>query len=179
MINDNNITEEQIFSQKDTSDIISEILKKYGLDENEEEVFEKLQKAEPLRGEIILNLAIQITQKKIPPKELAPLLQKQLAISKKTAEDLSQDIEIKLFDLVKESLERKPLVVESHVPTKIEPLQAFFEKQPIEEPFITKRPTPQPAEEESRLAKPSPKPKISEKIKKTPKKPDVYREPTE
>jgi len=175
MANDNDIKEKQIFSQKDTSDVISEILQKYGLDEIGEEIFEKLEKAEPLRGEIILDLAIQITQKKISIKELAPLIQKQLTVPKKTAEDLSQDIEIKLLDLVKQSLERKPLVVENHVPTKIEPLQALFEKQLIEKPFIAKRPTSQPTEEEPLQPSWKKTPRLTEQ--KKPKKSDVYREP--
>jgi len=179
MTNDNIQYQRIVFPLEETDPVISEILKKYNLEETVEEVFKKRK----ISNKAVL---IQFTKKfvsdKLPDKELSSLLQKGLNVAKESAERMTQDIKIRLIPLAKKVtiIENTPGETEE---TTSKPLVSLLDssamlkpEEPIifEEPSISKRPLIKkpmfPNEEFST--------KIKE-IKKTPGKADTYREPIE
>ncbi|MDO8486550.1 MAG: hypothetical protein Q7S77_02560 [Candidatus Staskawiczbacteria bacterium] len=89
---------QKIYFPENTPEIISEILRKYELEETDEELDKKLleENIEPLNGGIILDIAMETAQGKISKSEMSSILQKQFKINPKIAEDISNDIETKL-----------------------------------------------------------------------------------
>ena len=81
--------------------VLSDILKKYQLDETEEQGIKKLEADQPFFGEIVMGLVKDLIFDKIQDKDLTILLQQKLNISQKTAEDLTADIKEKILPLIK------------------------------------------------------------------------------
>ncbi len=152
MVNSDSQNQKIIFSEN-TSPIISELLKKYQLQETPEELFKKLTKGGIPKGGIILDIVIETAEGKILKKDLTSALQKRLEISEEKAKKLAEDIEEKLLVLVK-----KVPKEEIEVP---------------KEPLITKKPlmTEKPSIIE--------KPETPSKRRETSEEPDVYRETIE
>lgn len=176
----------RIIFTKEADLILFDIIKKYNLKESDEETLKNLREGKFSKVVIIDHLAKNFAKEKISEKDLISSLQKDLEVSQQTAKKITEDIKNNLIPL----LEKVP---EAQFETP------FVEKEPIlerpsERPIVAPRPSlPLTEAKESlqpswkktpRLERPSPEPKMSEKeekeeIKKTPKKPDVYREPTE
>lgn len=75
MPNSNN---QKIIFSGDTAPIISEMLKKYGLEESPEDIFKKMSDGGSpcFLGGIILDIAMDVINGKISEKDLVPALQK-------------------------------------------------------------------------------------------------------
>lgn len=92
---------QKIYFSGETAEIISEIIRKYGLKETDEELDEKLwgEDIAPLHGKIILEITMEVVQGKISKDEMASLLQKQLNTTSEIAEKISDDIKTKLISI--------------------------------------------------------------------------------
>lgn len=191
MTDTNNKNKEVIFGE-DIATTISGILQPLGLEETDDETFQKLESGEPFQTEIIINLAREIVLGEIEKKNLASLLQQQLNIPIQTAEKLAKEVEEKILPLIK--------AVSKEEATKMAAEKEAQEKLLAEEPIIAERPILPLTEKEEllqpswkkapRLEKLSPEPKISEETEEEIKKPlkkereksksqDTYREPIE
>lgn len=151
-----------VFSE-DTAPVISEILRKYDLEETDDETFEKLEKGIPLRGEVILNITEEITLGTTSTQELTSSLQKNLNIPKEIAEKLTEDIKRKLIALAqkvpKEDLEPEEGTTEETVLPR-EKTPYVFQKPSIAEDLSTPE-----------------TPTHTEKEKPSEEQSDTYREP--
>ena len=154
MSNFNNQNKKTVFLG-DTAPIVSEILKKYGLEEEDEDIFEKIEQGKPcLLGGIILDIVIELAQGKILKKELVVSIQKYLNIPKEKAKKMAEDIEKKLLTLVEKVPKEK-----AEVPTK---------KSPVAEKSLKTEETPIVEE-----------PKTFSKKEEPPQQEDTYRESIE
>lgn len=179
MTNDNIQYQRVVFPLEETDPVISEILKKYNLEETVEEVFKKRKIS---NRAVLIQSTRKFVSDKLPDKELSSLLQKGLNITKESAEKMTQDIKIKIIPLAKKVTITENAPGETNE-TPSKPLVSLLDssamlkpEEPIifEEPSISKRPLVKkpmfPDEEFSA--------KIKE-VKKTPGKTDTYREPIE
>ncbi len=157
MINENYQTKKsQPVFPEESSLVIEKILEKYGLAELQQEGINKISELgdfdkasellENLPGTKIAKLVKEYAEGKVPLENLPSLLEKELNVSKKEAEEISKDLE-------------KTLLV-------------FIEQAPVEEVSVEKKETePQVipiSEEEPEITIPE--------ESKTPSKKDVYRE---
>lgn len=90
---------QKIIFLENTSETISNILKEYKILETPQQLEKKLlgEDASALRGEVILDLALAVIEKKFQKEGLSDLLQKQLGIPAQTAARIAKDIEEKLI----------------------------------------------------------------------------------
>lgn len=89
------------------ADIIDEILKNNGLEESDEDFFNKFDKDMEPRTLIIRDAALIIAQKKIPEEKLAELLQKHLETSQETSLKIVQDVKEKILPFATTLEEKK------------------------------------------------------------------------
>ncbi|MDO8486099.1 MAG: hypothetical protein Q7S77_00130 [Candidatus Staskawiczbacteria bacterium] len=89
---------QKIYFPENTVEIISEVIRKYGLEETDEELDEKLfgENLALPNGRIVLDIAMKVAQGKISQSEMPSMIQEQLKITPKIAEDMSNDIKTKL-----------------------------------------------------------------------------------
>lgn len=80
-----------IFPENSAS-IIENILKKYGLEESDEELLEKWGRNEKSQGEILVDLVMSVLKTNLPISELINLTQKGLNIPKQKAEKIIEDL---------------------------------------------------------------------------------------
>ncbi len=153
-----------VFSE-DTAPVILEILRKYDLEETDDETFEKLEKDIPLRGEAILNIVEEITLGVTSTQELTSSLQKNLNVPKEIAEKLTEDIRKKLLVLAqrvpKEDLELEEEITEEVILPQEKTPYVFPKTSITENLSIPETPT------------------HTEKEKPSEKQSDTYREPVE
>lgn len=104
------IPDKKIYFSGDTAEIISNILKKYSLEETDEDLAKKMfgenQGPFVIRGGVILRAAISLAQKETTEKDIVLLLKKELNISQTIAEGLTNEIKIQL---VKIATTNKPI----------------------------------------------------------------------
>jgi len=167
-MNQTNTARETFFSD-DAEQMFFSILKKYNLDETDDQVFSKLEVNQPFFGEIVMNITRNFFEGSIKKGDLSSLLKEKLNISMETSEALAKDIEEQII----------PLVQKIEAPSE-------EEEEKGEEEFITKE--EQELEKEPDIfpqAKPT---EVIEKPKlepppttqtEQPKKPDTYRESIE
>ncbi len=84
-----------------TASIISELMKKYQLQETGKDFFEKIARKESTNGNKTLKIIMKIAEGEIPLEKLNSNLQQELSISKDTAKKLGQDIQNKIIDLIR------------------------------------------------------------------------------
>ncbi|MCX6806505.1 MAG: hypothetical protein NT135_00015 [Candidatus Berkelbacteria bacterium] len=87
----------KVIFDRDTSTAVSEILKKYNLNESPDEVFNKIEKEEILNGVAILTIVEEIVLGTAQKENLASLIEKKLKIPKQTAQELAIDVNEKLL----------------------------------------------------------------------------------
>jgi len=97
----NNIKKELVFSEP-AGQVLSDILKKYKLEEPADEVFKKIEIDQPMFAEIITDATRNLFRGSIKETELSPLLKDKLNIPKESAEALAVDIKVQLLPLLKE-----------------------------------------------------------------------------
>lgn len=168
MINpETNKNYEEVIFPEETSDIIDEIVTKYGFKKIEEEMLEKMDQTEifeerekifeNLPGRQIATTVKELAMGKISAKDFISLLKQRLNISEELAKDLAKELEEKVLVLAQKTRvlreERETL------PSKEIEKEVSFPEKPQAEPSEIK---PPPSEE-----------------KPSPKKPDIYREPAE
>jgi len=145
----------EILYPEDSSEIIGELMKKYGLEETVENILEKTDRREITIGEIIAGNVAEAAQKKMSFEDFASNLKKDLNISKATAEKLAEDLEQEI--LVKtekiEIKEERPITPEEKEKIRLSKKTKIRPEIPIEKPM--------------------------EETEKKPSKKDVYREPIE
>jgi len=90
-------------------DVIDEILKNNGVEESDEEFFDKDIRGEEPRGIIIRDAALTIAEKKLPEDKLIDFLQKHLKTSKETAEKIVSDIKQKIMPFAKKVSDGLPV----------------------------------------------------------------------
>jgi len=110
-------SKENLVFPDDTDLIISEILKKYGLEETDEELIDKFEKEEKSRGEILALLIFKTAEEEISFQGLISSLKIELKISSKTAEEIAKDLKKEILDLVIE----RPAELQEELPEKIAP----------------------------------------------------------
>ena len=84
-----------ILDEDDKSSVgyrLSEILKKYGLEEEEEKGFEKLEKDEPLNGEVVSEICSNLAKNLILETDATLSIQKKLNITEGVAKEIINDI---------------------------------------------------------------------------------------
>ena len=95
------ILDKKIYFLGDTTEIISDILKKYGIRETDEDLAKKIFGEEPftIRGGVILKYAISLAKKEINEEEIPAFLKKELNISQIIANGLTSEIKNKLMPI--------------------------------------------------------------------------------
>lgn len=157
--------------------IIGEIFQKYSLEENGEQILEKIAKGDLLNANIVLSIARKINSKEVPENQATSLLEAQLKIPRETAGRLLKDIEEKILPSIDEiSIKQTEEIkneIEPILVSPIRPIIGLERKEEIEiEPIIPKIP-------QRTIKTPPLKPERTKEIKKTSKKSDVYKEPIE
>lgn len=116
------ILDKKIYFLGDTAEIISDILKKYELEETDEELAKKIFGEEPfiIRGGVILKYAISLAKKEITEKEISASLVKELGISQIIAESLTSEIKNKLVSIAttEKPIQQKSIMDESIINIK-------------------------------------------------------------
>ena len=107
---------QNIIFPEDTDLIISNILQKYKLEESDDEFFDKFEKGEKTKGEIVAELIKNVATKEISFQELVSTLKMELNISQRKSEDLAKDIRKEILLLVKKSTEAPPPEIEEISP---------------------------------------------------------------
>src|SRR5581483_7789633 len=98
-----NPNDQKIVFPGNGDEVIIDILKKHGLEETEKELSEKLllENSSPLRGTVILDLAIAVAKGNMRTEDLAPALQNELSIKKEVADQIAKDMEENLIKYLK------------------------------------------------------------------------------
>lgn len=102
-----------------TSEIISELMEKYKINESINQIFDKMKRGEKTKGRKIANLLREIVHGKLPKKDLSLEIEKRLNISEIKATDLAKDLQKKILlpmettppkttPQVKEKIKKKP-----------------------------------------------------------------------
>jgi hypothetical protein len=102
--------ENNILDEEDKSSIgyhLSEILKKYGLEEEEEKSFEKLEKDEPLNGEFIGEICSNLAKNLISEKDAILSIQKKFNITEGTSKEILNDIKNIILPQLKEIIVKR------------------------------------------------------------------------
>ncbi len=194
------ITNEKIYFLGDTSEIISGILKKYQLEETDEELgelAEKMFKEEPepfvFRGAVILKTAIGLAKKEIAEKDVIVILQKELSVSQPIAEGLTNEIKTKLIPIatknkpIPEKLEDESSIkTEENKETDIFPnikppigIAEIIGKDALKAENKPNTRAMPPSKKPEKIKKPIMSEENKEHAPKQPKRPDSYREPIE
>jgi hypothetical protein len=153
---------------EDTSDKISNILKKYGLEESEEELDKKIfeENTDVLRGAVIAKIAANIIKDKMNDSEVVPTLKKELNITQDLAENIANDI--------------KKQIIPSASPSAVAEKSVIIKNQTVEAPPKKIRKTAKNIIEKTAIEEPEEKSKLPEKPipQEKPKSsgPDKYRE---
>lgn len=183
----------KVYFSGDTAEIISNILKKYSLEETDEELGKKLlsedEKQEPfvIRGGVVLKTAISLFNKEITEKDASTFLQKQLNTSQTIAGGMVNEIKTNLLSIAttEKPVKAAPETVAKPA-TEMKPLPSFAKAaEPIEENPVMPEEKPRskpelPTKKQEKIKKPAIPPeeiKKSAPQSKQPKGPDSYREP--
>lgn len=92
MIKSNQSSKPLLIFPENSASIITNILKKYGLEESNKELFEKWEKNQKDRGEILVDLLMKILETDFSVSELAALAQKELNIPSRKAQKIIGDL---------------------------------------------------------------------------------------
>lgn len=159
----------KVIFNTDTAVVVPEILKKYDLDENPDEVFEKLDKEELLKSEVILNIVEEIVLGTIPKENLISSIENELKVSREIAEKIADDIKAKLLSETRKATLEEIKETESESPET----ETSLKPNPLMPIDLTQEGS-QSTQKETIFSLPK------ETIKKIePKEKDVYREPIE
>lgn len=90
---------QKIIFPPNTTGLIFDMLKRYGLDESREQRFAKRQKGLKTNGAIIGELIAQAATEKISLNDLALQIKTSLGLNQKLASDLTKDIKTLVLDL--------------------------------------------------------------------------------
>lgn len=183
-----------IFSEK-ADMVLEDIIKKYNLGENDDEIIKRLSEHKPSSIVIIDEITKNFVQQNLSEKDLITALQKDLGVSQQTAKKMSEDIKNNLVPLLEKVPEiefEKPTIGMKTMPaipiredlTISEANLPPYQKKPLEIPseeIIRKnienfKNTEQVPETEKPVVK---KPFEKEKPKPSQKSSDTYREPIE
>jgi len=117
------IPNKKIYFSGDTAEIISDILKKYGLEETDEELAKKIFEEEDfiIHGGVILKYAISLVKKETTEKEIPGLLEKELNVSKTIAEGLTNEIKNRLVAIATTEKPKEPKTIEDKPIIDIKP----------------------------------------------------------
>lgn len=167
----------KVIFDRDTSAAVSEILKKYNLDENTNEGFNKIKNEELFNGEYILMMVEEIILGTAEEKNLASLIETKLKIPKQTAQELAIDVKEKLLLGARKATQEEIIALENESEIETEPVSEYSEsieeRQVVPNPFVAPPIKPVepivPDRSEARVAKNQPP------IEK--KRDDAYREP--
>ena len=176
----------KIIYPEETSLVIAEIIKKYGLKGINEDFFEGFEKDEPwvITETVFVNLITNIAEGKTLIQEVPSSLQKNLNISEDTAKKITEEIKTKIISLVKKvPKEESEIIEEKSETSKIEQPATIKSARLIKEPIIKKELSSEiksPEQKKTKTVKKSPVFK-TEKIEPTKQKykKDSYRESTE
>jgi len=80
--------------------LISKILEDYGLEENEEEIVDKIVKGEPTHEIVIVDTISKMQDKKIPEENLISFLSKGLNINEIKGKKILKDIKEKIIPII-------------------------------------------------------------------------------
>lgn len=128
---------------ENSAQIITEILKKYGLEESSEEFFEGWRTGKKDRGEILVDLLIKMSEANLSVSELADLAKKELNITaqkaQKIIEDLNREILVpaiqiseKILSEERSSSQEKPKeIAETEIPERLKPKRKDIYREPI------------------------------------------------
>ena len=85
--------------------IFSDIMKKYGLEESDDEIWDKTLKEQPTKTEKMAEIIKSFTYEESPDKDLPSTLKDSFGISIEQAKKIAKDIEEKIISLTKKSFE--------------------------------------------------------------------------
>ncbi len=175
-----NNSDKKIFFSINTADIITEILKKYSLEDNPVDLEKNLSESqkEPfiIRGAVILQVVLKLAKKEIAEPEASSFLQKDLNISQEISDKIINEIKTNILPF---TTDRRENAEENKPSPRITPRPSVTAGE-IEMPGSTVK-TPTPIETPiKKVRKPLPKKPITPEP--TPQKfdaSDKYREPIE
>ena len=126
-INDEN---QRVFFPESAGFIISEIIKKYGLEEPGEALEKWIEKGEESKGHKMAKILLKVVQREILPENFPLELQKELAVSFEKAKKIAEELEKKILVFMrKEIAEEKLKKIEERPPT---PPRRDIYREPIE-----------------------------------------------
>lgn len=160
--------------------VVSNLIERHGLEENEEETLKKLKENKLFNSSIIVKLTRDFVKETISEKELVESLKKGLEIPQQAAEKISKDIINNLVPLLEKIPEKELRETKTEKEVGGGPTITMPVKPPIDlEKVPPKKEIPEPTFNKPLQVKKPPTPKIPEEIKetKTSKKGDTYREP--
>lgn len=156
------------------STILFDLVRKYHIEESDEEFLEKMKTQKPFKVALIKSIVEDIVLEKEKKEKLSTLLKEKLQIPEDTAKAMSTDVESKLLLIAK-----KKLFVEE--PKKEEPKKQPTGIKVVDEKLEEKNPNIVRPKEDTIIKKPLPKNSEIPQIKNVPQlsKNDSYREPIE
>lgn len=98
---------QQFTFPKNTSDLITKLTQKHGIEESSDEMLNKFTKGEKIQGEKILNILKETQNGTLSKSNLSVELQKRLGISKTKATNLKKDILNVFFTLKQKKITNK------------------------------------------------------------------------
>lgn len=107
----------KIIFPENTVLIIAKIMKKYGVAEKRETIFEKLEKQETTNAKKIAKIIKKAAEEKAPIKTISSNIQKHLKIPTKQAKKMAQEIQKNILNLVKETLVKGEEINEKPIKT--------------------------------------------------------------
>lgn len=120
-----------IFDQ-DTGQIISDILKKYDLEENDDKIIEKLENGDPFNASILINLAESVISGIISEANIVLEIQKRLNTANDIAINLFADLKSKIIPFGKVASKEEIVAMEEE-----EKIEAMREKTLLDQKKTT------------------------------------------
>lgn len=159
-----------------TSSLLSEILKKYKLEQSPDESYKIIIEEDKLpNSAIVQHLSKDFANNIISEKDFVTSLESELKISTEVAQNIVKEIKEKVVPFI-QSLNKNKVVTEKQVAVpQVMPVNNDLKL----EPPIELKPIKKIVESGPKVIKNIIKPPLNEKIKKISKKPDSYREPIE
>jgi hypothetical protein len=112
---------------EESSTVILDILEKYGLKDTEEEFYEKWEKGEKTREEMVVNAVITAAKANLSEPELSILLEEELKIPFEIAEKMARELNLKIL---RQIYKKEPPIKET--PEEITETQKDKYREPIE-----------------------------------------------
>ena len=107
MANQNKNSKQNLVFPEDTCSTIFDILKKYGLREDDKEIMEKWKRGEEGNSEIVARIFKNTIKKELSPQKFSDLIKEKLNISSEKSRKISDELQKDVLSLIKIKRETK------------------------------------------------------------------------